>query len=199
MRTFAPRMEKMDTYKVDLLSSAFKDGQLQYDINDDFFGAIDGLVNRGNIKTTVDCKCTGSMYKFMIHSVGSVIVPCDRCLADLELRIDTVDELVAKLGEEYSDEGDCVIVPESEGILDLAQYIYEFIVLSMPIVCTHEPGKCDDAMMQELSRHQATRSGQEDDENGEFNEDADTDVDSSAEDDEEIDPRWAALKALKGK
>ena len=199
MRTFAPRMEKMDTYKVDLLSSAFKDGQLQYDINDDFFGAIDGLVNRGNIKTTVDCKCTGSMYKFMIHSVGSVIVPCDRCLADLELRIDTADELVAKLGEEYSDEGDCVIVPESEGILDLAQYIYEFIVLSMPIVCTHEPGKCDDAMMQELSRHQATRSGQEDDENGEFNEDADTDVDSSAEDDEEIDPRWAALKALKGK
>lgn len=199
MRTFAPRMEKMDTYKVDLLSSAFKDGQLQYDINDDFFGAIDGLVNRGNIKTTVDCKCTGSMYKFMIHSVGSVIVPCDRCLADLELRIDTADELVAKLGEEYSDEGDCVIVPESEGILDLAQYIYEFIVLSMPIVCTHEPGKCDDAMMQELSRHQATRSGQEDDENGEFNEDADTDVDSSAEEDEEIDPRWAALKALKGK
>lgn len=199
MRTFAPRMEKMDTYKVDLLSSAFKDGQLQYDINDDFFGAIDGLVNRGNIKTTVDCKCTGSMYKFMIHSVGSVIVPCDRCLADLELRIDTADELVAKLGEEYSDEGDCVIVPESEGVLDLAQYIYEFIVLSMPIVCTHEPGKCDDAMMQELSRHQATRSGQEDDENGEFNEDADTDVDSSAEDDEEIDPRWAALKALKGK
>lgn len=199
MRTFAPRMEKMDTYKVDLLSSAFKDGQLQYDINDDFFGAIDGLVNRGNIKTTVDCKCTGSMYKFMIHSVGSVIVPCDRCLADLELRIDTADELVAKLGEEYSDEGDCVIVPESEGVLDLAQYIYEFIVLSMPIVCTHEPGKCDDAMMQELSRHQAARSGQEDDENGEFNEDADTDVDSSAEDDEEIDPRWAALKALKGK
>lgn len=199
MRTFAPRMEKMDSYKVDLLGSAFKDGQLQFDIDDTFFGAIDGMISRGKISTTVDCKCTGSMYKFMIHSVGSVIVPCDRCLADLELRIDTADELVAKLGEEYSDEGDCVIVPEAEGVIDLAQFIYEFIVLSMPIVCTHEPGKCDDAMMQELSRHQATRSGREDDESEGFNDDAEMNADGSDNDDEAIDPRWAALKALKGK
>lgn len=196
-------MDKMDTYKVDLLRSSFKDGQIAFDIDDDFFAAIDGMINRGNLKTTVDCRCTGSMYKFEIHSVGSIVVPCDRCLADLELRIDTVDELVVKLGEEYSDEGDCVIVPEAEGVIDLAQYIYEFIVLSMPIVCTHEPGKCDDAMMLEFSKHQATRSGYEDDENEEFNPNYDEDEDVDVVDDEvpidedNIDPRWAALRALK--
>ena len=182
-------MEKLDTYKIDLLSPAFKDGQLQFDLDDDFFAAIDGLIDRGSIKTSVDCKCTGSMYKFLIHSEGSVIVPCDRCLADLELRIETTDELVAKLGAEYSDEGDCVIVPETEGILDLAQFIYEFIVLSMPIVCTHEPGKCDDTMMQELSKHQTTRSGQEDEES--------VNSDNDSADADAIDPRWAALKSLK--
>lgn len=197
-------MDKMDTYKVDLLSSSFKDGQITFDIDDDFFAAIDGMIDRGNLNTTVDCRCTGSMYKFEIHSVGNIVVPCDRCLADLELRIDTADELVVKLGEEFSDEGDCVIVPEAEGVIDLAQYIYEFIVLSMPIVCTHEPGKCDDAMMLEFSKHQTTRSGYEDDENEEFtpNDGGDENVDvvdaENPIDETCIDPRWAALRALKG-
>lgn len=195
-------MDKMDIYKIDLLSSSFKDGQIQFDIDDDFFTAIDGLIHHGNLKTTVCYKNTGSMYKFTIHSVGNIIVPCDRCLADLELRIDTADNLIVKLGEEYSDEGDCVIVPEAEGFIDLAQYIYEFIVLSMPIVCSHEPGKCDDAMMLEFSKRQATRSGYEDDENEEFENDDDISRDTdvvvdNAQDDDNIDPRWAALRALK--
>lgn len=197
-------MEKMDIYNVDLLSSAFKDGQLHFDLDDDFFAAIDGLIDRGQIKTTVDCRCTGSMYKFQIHSAGTIVVPCDRCLADLELRIDTTDELVAKLGDEYCDDGECVIVPETEGYLNLAQFIYEFIALSMPITCCHEPGKCDDSMMQELSKHQAARSGREDEESDEFENTGDSednmndDLSSNAGGDDMIDPRWAALKKLKG-
>lgn len=197
-------MEKMDIYNVDLLSSAFKDGQLHFDLDDDFFAAIDGLIDRGQIKTTVDCRCTGSMYKFQIHSAGTIVVPCDRCLADLELRIDTTDELVAKLGDEYCDDGECVIVPETEGYLNLAQFIYEFIALSMPITCCHEPGKCDDSMMQELSKHQAARSGREDEESDEFENIGDSednmndDLSSNAGGDDMIDPRWAALKKLKG-
>lgn len=189
-------MENMDIYKVDLLGSSFKDEQLQFDLDDDFFATIDGLIDRGNITTTVDCRSTGTMYKFLIHSEGTIIVPCDRCLADLELRIDTTDELVAKLGDEYSDEGDCVIVPEAEGVLDLAQFIYEFIALSMPITCTHEPGKCDDKMMLELSKHQATRSGQEDEESEDSNEGEAT-GDTAKDDNVLADSRWAALLKLK--
>ena len=66
----------------------------------------------------------------------------------------------------------------------------------MPITCQHEPGKCDDAMMQTLSMHQAARSGQEDDEEGDSN-----DVDNDDDDTEEsvIDSRWAALAKLKTK
>jgi len=55
----------------------------------------------------------------------------------------------------------------------------------MPITCTHEPGKCDEAMMQELSKHQAARSSQEDDDDYDSNADGDV-----------VDERWAALKKL---
>ena len=188
----------MDTYKIDLLSSGLGGKTFEYEIGDDFFAEIEGLIQRGSIHTTVVCLSAGSVYKFRIHSIGTVIVPCDRCLADLELRIETADDLNVKLGSEYADDGDCVIVPESEGYLDLAQFIYEFIALSMPMTCCHEPGKCDDAMMHELSRHQSTRSGYEGAEREDSTEIGDAPDEAMGENsDEPIDSRWAALKQLK--
>ena len=188
----------MDTYKIDLLSSGLGGKTFEFEIGNDFFAEIGGLIQRGNIHTTVACLSAGSVYKFRIHSIGTVIVPCDRCLSDLELRIETADDLNVKLGSEYADDGDCVIVPESEGYLDLAQFIYEFIALSMPMTCCHEPGKCDDAMMYELSRHQSTRSGFEDAEQENSTENGDAPDDEMGEDsDEPVDSRWAALKQLK--
>lgn len=188
----------MDTYKIDLLSSGLGGKTFEYEIGDEFFAEIGGLIQRGSIHTTVVCLSAGSVYKFRIHSIGTIIVPCDRCLADLKLRIETADDLSVKLGSEYADDGDCVIVPESEGYLDLAQFIYEFIALSMPMACCHEPGKCDDAMMHELSRHQSTRSGFEDAEQEDSAENGDAPDEVTGEDsDEPVDSRWAALKQFK--
>lgn len=190
-------MGMMDTYKIDLLSSGLGGKTFEYDLSDDFFAEMEGLIQRGSIHTTVACLSAGSVYKFQIHSVGTIIVPCDRCLSDLELRIETTDDLNVKLGDEYADEGDCVVVPEAEGYLDLAQFIYEFIALSMPLTCCHEPGKCDDAMMQELSRHQSTRSGIADDGQAD-SANGDVQDESMGEDsDEPVDSRWAALKQFK--
>lgn len=190
-------MGMMDTYKIDLLSSGLGGKTFEYDLSDDFFAEMEGLVQRGSIHTTVACLSAGSVYKFQIHSVGTIIVPCDRCLSDLELRIETTDDLNVKLGDEYADEGDCVVVPEAEGYLDLAQFIYEFIALSMPLTCCHEPGKCDDVMMQELSRHQSTRSGIADDGQAD-SANGDVQDESMGEDsDEPVDSRWAALKQFK--
>ncbi len=187
----------MDTYKIDLLSSGLGGKTFEYEIGDDFFAQIDGLIQRGIIHTTVVCLSAGSIIKFQIHSVGTVIVPCDRCLSDLELRIETTDELNVKLGDEYVDDGECVIVPETEGYLDLAQFIYEFIVLSMPLTCSHEPGKCDETMMHELSRHQATRSGEEDAEQEDSTDGEADDAPMGEDSDEPVDNRWAALKQFK--
>lgn len=189
----------MDTYKIDLLGAGLGGKTFEYEVGDDFFANIDGLIQRGNVHTTVACLSAGAIFKFQFHSVGTVIVPCDRCLADLELRIETTDELNVKLGDEFADEGDCVVVSEAEGYLDLAQFIYEFIVLSMPITCCHAPGKCDETMMHELSRHQSTRSGAEDDEHADSNNGDVQEMSKGEDSDEPADSRWAALKQLKDK
>ena len=187
----------MDAYKIDLLSPKLEGETFEYRIGDAFFSSIDGLLQRGDIYTKVKCISAGTIFKFQIQSIGYVVVPCDRCLSDLELRIETTDVLSVKLGEEYADDGDCVIVSEAEGYLDLAQFIYEFIVLSMPMAHCHEPGKCDDAMMLELSRRQSTRSGTEDDECADSEGSGAFDLLAGEDSVEPVDSRWAVLKTLK--
>jgi uncharacterized metal-binding protein YceD (DUF177 family) len=87
--------------------------------------------------------------------------------------------LVVKLGSEYQEDDDLITVAEDEGILHTAWFIYESIILAVPIQHVHQPGDCNDAMMRVLSEHSAARSS-----------DADA---------QETDPRWDALKKLKVK
>ncbi len=184
-------MKENKDFVVDLLRPLTVGECRSYEIGKTFFERIDGMIDEGDIRTEVEfLGSSAGVFKFSVHSEGTVKVPCDRCMSDVELRIDTTDELCAKLGAEYSDEGDCVIVPENTGELDLSLLIYEFIVLSMPIQCVHEPGMCDDAVMTLLSEHQVARSNQE--------EDLDEDSDSADADDDDVmvDERWAALKKL---
>jgi uncharacterized metal-binding protein YceD (DUF177 family) len=187
-------MEDYKKFYVDLLGPLKTGDNWQFDIDSSFFGRIDGVIERGDIKTEVVYDgCIGGLFNFTVHSEGTVIVPCDRCLADVELRIDTTDVLAVRLGADYSDDGECVVVPEDDGLLDLSLLIYEFIVLSMPIKRTHEPGMCDVVMMDKFSEHQVARSNQEEDAEYMDSEISDVCVDS---DDAVVDERWEALKKL---
>jgi uncharacterized metal-binding protein YceD (DUF177 family) len=87
---------------------------------------------------------------------------------------------VAKLDEDLSGDDDLVIIKDDEGILDISWYIYESIVLSIPIRHVHAPGKCNPVMIERLKGLSATRS-------------------SDGNSEKEIDPRWDALKKLKTK
>ena len=95
----------------------------------------------------------------------------------MDQSIEVHEYLEVKLGKESSEEDDLVTVAEDEGILDVAWYLYEFIVLNIPIRHVHAPGKCNPAMIRTLEEYSAVRSGEEDE--------------------KPMDPRWEALLKLK--
>ena len=150
-------------FRIDLFSRGLDGKTFEYDLTDEFFQQIDGLIPRGQLHTTVCVTGNpGTAFRFAIHSEGCVFVPCDRCLADIELRIDTTDSVAVRLGDDYSDEGDTIVIPEREGTIDVGQLIYEFVALSMPLKLTHEPGKCDETMIARLNEHLSARSSEDD-------------------------------------
>ncbi|MFW5615904.1 MAG: DUF177 domain-containing protein, partial [Prevotella pectinovora] len=88
------------------------------------------------------------------------------------------NRLLAKLGEEYSDEDDIVTVEKDDAVLDTAWFVYESIALDIPIKHVHAPGKCNPAMIKALEEHSAARSSEEENETA-------------------VDPRWSELEKLK--
>lgn len=133
------------------------------------------------------------MFEMNFTLEGTVIVPCDRCLDDMELPIETNNRLVVKFGREYAEESDeVVVIPEDEGAINVAWFLYEFIALAIPMKHVHAPGKCNKAMSSKLKKHTAKGSAMSDDMDDDAADDVSFDEDSSTS----VDPRWDALKGL---
>ncbi len=80
---------------------------------------------------------------FMLHFDidGHVTVPCDRCGDDFELRLwDEFDLIIKLTGEETAkieDEDDVVFIPRNETVIDISNWLYEFVMLSVPLQHIH--------------------------------------------------------------
>ena len=166
--------------------------EYKYTLDNKFFIDIDGAeVQKGKVNVLLTVKRSLMMFEMNSQIDGVIWVPCDRCLDDMELPIETKNRLVVKFGKEYAEESDeIVIIPEDEGAINLAWFLYEFVALTVPMKHVHPPGKCNKAMSSKLKKH-ATKSSDDD---NDFDGGDDVVVDEDVAD--TADPRWDALKGL---
>ena len=72
---------------------------------------------------------------------GWAKVNCDRCLDPLRLEITSAPKMFVKFGEQAgeddTDDNDVIILTHGEDQLDVAQYLYEYAHLSLPIRRVH--------------------------------------------------------------
>jgi len=171
-------MGSLEHFKIDLKGLTDELTQLEFDLDKDYFEALDETdVDNGALHVSLSIRKASGFFELLFHTVGTVDVACDRCLDLMEQPIETDNRLVVKLGSTVPEDDDVVMVDEDEGILDTSWLIYEFIALAIPIKHVHAPGKCNSAMMQKLDElSNAARSSEEE---------AGT-----------VDPRWEKLKNL---
>lgn len=175
--TFAPQMSELETYRIDLKGQKDEVVNLEYDLNDGFFAALDGAqLEHGALHVSVSIRKTAGLFELRFHTEGEVTVSCDLCLDDMQQPISADNSLLVKLGAETNTEDDELItVSENDGVLDISWFIYEFIMLAIPIKHVHAPGKCNHVMTEKLEELSAARSSDEA---------------------KVVDPRWSALEKL---
>ena len=173
-------MCNLERFEIDFKGLCADDTTVAYHLDNSYFEALEGAeVSKGDVSVAMNIhRTTDRYFDLAFHISGHITLPCDRCLEDMQLPVDTDARLVVKLGDEYSEDDDLVTVPESESSLNVAWFIYEFIALAIPIKHVHAPGKCNRAMIEMLDEHSATRSSDEDGQ-------------------QPIDPRWSELLKLK--
>lgn len=192
-------MGKFSAYKIPLKDLSAGTHVYEYDLDNDYFRDIEGPeVPKGKAHAIVEVKKNSQSFELKFDIKGVVQILCDRCLEEMDQEIDAQDKLMVKFGEDYGEEGDSlIIVPEEEGEINIAWYLYEFIALNIPIRHVHPIGKCSKVMVSKLRGHLAHDANEEldndDDDELELDE-VENNEDEQAE--APIDPRWEGLRQL---
>jgi len=128
-----------------------------WDVSTEFFEEFENEeVSSADLHVEVRAAKTGASIEIDVDITGELTVPCDRCLEDVIMPIDTVARLKVRFGEESgdSDEEDgreLVWIPEGELEFDLSQTIYDYACLDLPIRRCHKDGECNPDAVKHLT------------------------------------------------
>ncbi|MFV0392114.1 MAG: YceD family protein [Paludibacteraceae bacterium] len=182
-------MAKFDLYNIPLKSLKTDIQVFDYILDDEYLKKINSPeVQRGNVKAKVTVRKRANLFDLTFELEGLVQIPCDRCLDDMDQAIHHKDKLQVKFGEKFSEEGDTVIIPESDGAINIAWFLYEFIVLNIPMKHVHPTGECNKTMVGKLKKHITRQKTDEDTDDIDFD-----DEDDDSTDEVPTDPRWDGL------
>ena len=140
--------------------------------------------NDASISLTVVLIKKTTLLEFTLVFDGYVNVNCDVSNEPYDQKISGEYHLVVKFGESYDNEiDDLLIIPHGSSEVNIQQYIYESIVLAVPIRRIH-PGIADGTLKSDILTKLEELSLKEDKKEG------------SSDEEDSTDPRWDTLKKL---
>lgn len=153
--------------------------EFEFEVNDSFFEHFEeSLVEKGEILALVELEKRSSFLKLHLKIKGYLELTCDRCLENYRQKVKNQAELFVKYGEQEFDEGENVIwVSPVDHQINVAQIIYEYITLSIPLRQVHPKNKegkreCNPEMIEQIKKYKR----------------------SAEEEKPLVDPRWNALR-----
>lgn len=172
-------------YDIDIINLSNNKHSYGFDIDCILFENMpDSFLKEGKLVSKVLFDKSETMIQANFETLGYVQLECDRSNEIFDFAITAHNKIIFKFGDDFNElTEDIVIIPRNLQKLNIAQYLYEFIVLAIPIKKLHPRFVEDD-------------------------EDEDTDTEGSLiystsvpkvdlDDNAEADPRWSALANLK--
>ncbi len=158
--------------------------QFEYQINKKFFEDFGyDEFESCDIKVNVVLEKKSTMLELHFKHKGTIHVPCDLTNEMFDLPVKGKINLIVQFGEAFNnDNEELLILPHGEHQVDISQYIYEMIALSIPLKRIH-PGVKDGTLktdiLDKLDELKVNAKEQK--------------ADAKQED---TDPRWDQLKKL---
>jgi uncharacterized metal-binding protein YceD (DUF177 family) len=164
--------------------------QFEYQINKAFFEHFEyDEFESADIKVNIVLDKKSTMLEVNFKHKGTIHVPCDLTNEEFDLPIKGNLKLIVRFGEEYNDDNEeLLILPFGEHQIDVSQFIYEMIVLSIPLKKVHPGVKAGTLESDVLARLSNNKDKEQI---------GNIDVQDHIEVKEEnTDPRWDTLKKL---
>ncbi|WP_432222475.1 YceD family protein [Flavobacterium sp. TMP13] len=176
-------MSKIKEFLIPFAGLKLGKHNFEYQINNKFFESFDfNEFQDADVKVSLVFDKKSSMLELSFKHKGTVNVPCDLTGEDFDLPIKGKMNLIVRFGDELNnDNEELLILPHGEFELDVMQYIYEMIVLSVPQKRIHtgiKDGTLQSDVLDKLAELTVKEQKEE------------------STNEEDIDPRWDKLKKL---
>ncbi|WP_139957694.1 YceD family protein [Flavicella sediminum] len=175
-------MKELREYNLSFIGLKEGEHKFEYQIDNKFFDVYkyDEYL-KADLKVDLVFVKKTNMLELDFEVSGSVNVPCDLTGEPFDLETSGKLSLIVKFGDEFNDENEeILIIPNSAHQVNVAQYIYEMIVLAVPIKRIHPEAQTGDFAQGTLEKLEELKISKK----------------NSKDNEETTDPRWGKLKDL---
>jgi uncharacterized metal-binding protein YceD (DUF177 family) len=177
-------LSRLKEFQIAYVGLSLGKHEYTYTLKEKFFSLFEtSEVKSGDVKCDLLLEKKSDMLVLDFSIKGFVDLECDLCLGYYPQEISIENKLILKFGEAYEEQTDeIIIIPVSQQEINVAQYIYEFVHLGLPIKRIHPGGvgenmNCDKVVLEKLNAHLHSSK-------------------KSKSDKKEQDARWDELKKL---
>ncbi len=172
-------MRKFKAYAIPFVGLKVEQHRFDYKIDNSFFELFDfNEFNNADVSVDLELTKKANMLELEFEFTGHVNVNCDLTLEPYNQQISNHLSLVVKFGDDYNnDNEELLILPHSDYEVEIQQYIYEGIILGLPVKRVHpgvEDGSIKSEILEKLNELQPEQNAKQ----------------------EDTDPRWDKLKEL---
>lgn len=173
-------MSRRDSYSVRISGLADGNHDFLFEIDRKFFAVLEqSEIDNGNVIAKVMLEKNPDVLALHFDIDGEVEVICDRCLEPFMAKVTSQQTIFIKRGDIPGEiEDDVIMIHKDDHEIDVGQFIYEYIVLALPLKKIH-PGQgkgvqaCNPEMIRKLDAHRGNRVNKD-----------------------RTDPRWDVLKGI---
>jgi uncharacterized protein len=174
-------LHPLKTYTIPYVSLAEGNHNYQYVINNTFFDLFNhNIYAQANLNVALQVQKQNTLITLLFQIDGNISVNCDICLDEFALPVSVTKAVLVKPTGTNPDDADEdeIIIAQNDTEINVAQHIYDFITLAIPLKNVHplnakgEP-TCNEKTLKEMQQHIA-----------------------STQKENNTDPRWDKLKGL---
>jgi uncharacterized metal-binding protein YceD (DUF177 family) len=162
-------MDRLIQYTIPIKGLGNGIHEFEFQVDQSFFQAFEhSSIQEGAVTVKLVFEKRPELYVLNFALAGTVKTECDRCLVDIHLPISNEHQLLVKLSEEESkeDDPDVIYIHPETPKLQIAQFIYEYIHLSIPMIKVYdcqseEEPPCNLDMLKYLEENEEKDSDQD--------------------------------------
>lgn len=128
-------MKRHNTFNIPFKNAKLGIHEYEFQVESDFFQEYESKeIEKGKFDIVIVMDKRETMLDLEFRIDGYYEAPCDRCLADIQIPVKSAQRILVKFNDFGKEDTDEVIyIGTDETNLNVADLIYEFVAISLPI------------------------------------------------------------------